>query len=133
MRMRWLMGLMILTLAAVGCGGGPVPVSGTVRLDGEPVTGHIVFVPVDEKRPKRGGPIEGGTYNVPAARGPLPGPYKVEVYSRKRTGKKIPGPDPEQTAEETIEIIPEKYNRDSTLTVTFLPGTNSFDFDLTTR
>jgi hypothetical protein len=127
-----LIGGVIAAALIAGCDSSPqpVPISGNVKLDGEPVIGHIVFIPENPKLPKRGGPIEDGHYDVEANIGPFPGPHRVEIYSRKRTGRVIPHPDPEQVAVETVEVIPIKYNKESTLAVEIKPGPNLHDFSL---
>jgi hypothetical protein len=123
----------LVLLFVVGCGGGgPVPVAGQVTLDGQPVTGHIVFVPNSNDGPKRGGAIENGRYDIPKEKGPVPGAYRVEIYSQRKTGRVIKGPDAEQSGVETTEAIPEKYNRATTLSATLTAGPNQIDFALTT-
>ena len=127
-----LLGLVLLSI--MGCTrSGPVPVAGTVILDGQPVTGHIVFVPADSAQAKRGGAIENGRYEITADRGPIPGPHRVEIYARKKTGRMIEGADAEQSTDETVEMIPSKYNRESTLTANLKSGPNQLDFSLTQK
>lgn len=119
--------------SASGCGNrATIPVSGEVTLDGKPLTGHLVFIPSDDTQPKRGGPIEEGRYAIGAERGPFPGPHRVEIYARRKTGRVIKGADEEQSVVETVEIVPAKYNRKSMLVADLRPRENTVDFVLTT-
>ena len=76
--------------------------------------------------------IASGSYAIPAADGPVPGPYLVEIHSIRPTGKAPTKPvDPDYEAEETVDLIPPKYHRDSQLTIEVKPGgPQTFDFPL---
>jgi hypothetical protein len=120
-----------------GCGYGnsdSVPVKGTVTFDGQKVDGGaIVFVPEGEMgtRLKRGGPIVDGAYALPAGKGPLPGLYRVEITWNKKTGKQIDDPgDPGNLKDETVQVIPAKYNTESKEKVEVKTSPNTFDFAL---
>ena len=111
-----------------GCGYGPdsrVPVQGKVMLDGAPVEdGVISFIPPDASHEKAGGTIKGGTYSIPAAQGPNPGTYRVEVVVRKKTGKQVGTPgDPEVKMDEVAEI-----GTTGNLTADVKAKANTFDF-----
>ena len=58
--------LLVILVVLAGCGGGSIgEVSGTVKVDGEPLkTGAILFVPADGKTQTAGGNIEDGRYSV---------------------------------------------------------------------
>ena len=78
--------LPLAMLLAAGCGGGDGPgrvaVSGLVTVDGSPPlpAGTVTFVPVERTPgPRVSGAIAGGDYAVPAAVGPVPGAYRVEI------------------------------------------------------
>ena len=122
-----------VTLAALaGCSGGRAGVSGKVSYDGKPVDGGaIVFVPEgDAAGAKVGGDIVGGEYNLPAGRGPKPGKYKVEIIwkQKKPTAKKA---DPDVVSQEqTIQVIPPRYNTQTTLNADVKSGSNELNFDL---
>jgi hypothetical protein len=133
--------VLVLFLAALsGCGYGKndrVPVTGTVTFDGEPVEdGVITFVPQGGggEVKKVGATIHGGKYALAADRGPLPGNYRVEVVWNKKTGKKVTTPgDTGTTIDETKQVIPPRFNRDTTLTAEIKPAANTVDYDLKSR
>jgi hypothetical protein len=125
-----------LSLAAlVGCGGGGTKrasVEGTVTYDGKPIdNGSITFVPDGGgDRPKAGGSIKDGKYSIGAGEGgPVPGKYKVEITWDKSVGKKL---DPDiQGGANTKQVLPDKFNKATTLTAEVKSGTNTIDFPLT--
>jgi hypothetical protein len=57
----------------------------------------------------------------------------VEINWQKPTGRKIASADPGMTADETREVVPAKYNTDSTLTVEIGGGDVEKDFALASR
>jgi hypothetical protein len=124
---------------AAGCDGtgGRVPVAGTVTFDGQPVDGGaIAFLPEGEgdgDRPKPGTRIDEGRYAILARKGPVPGVYRVQIHWAKKTGKKVPFDSPPVLIDETRQVIPEKYNTQSTLRVEVHSGSNAFDFDLKSK
>lgn len=131
----------LLLLGLTGCGGGAPVAKGKVALDGEVVTvGSIQFVPVDGTTgPTTGGEIRDGNYVTayPVGGEPVPGTYRVEIRWPKKTGKKLPpnippppGAPPGTELEEVIEVIPEKFNKNSELKRELKPGSNTHDFDL---
>src|SRR5712692_3799699 len=76
----------LLVLGGIGCGGAgkPVPVAGTVTVDGRPVGGAVVqFFPQGENgRPAAGQTNEGGSFRLTtftADDGALPGDYVVTL------------------------------------------------------
>jgi len=138
-------------LAAVvaGCGGalvlsacGPArvddlpreAVSGKVTLDGKPLErGTISFQPASASPTSGMVSIVGGSYSMPKAYGLVPGSYKVSISSSEGSGpsEKL-GDVPGKTPPPPKELIPARYNSDTTLTAEVKPGkSNSFDFDLT--
>src|SRR5262245_11610288 len=80
-------GFAVLLVAAAGCGNqrGPVPISGTVTLDGEPVEGATVTfhtVGTDkEGKPATGETDKSGTFRLRTGTddGVRPGEYKVVI------------------------------------------------------
>jgi hypothetical protein len=135
MSYRTLTWVYLLLLPLTGCGGdGRIPVSGAVHWEGKPLEdGRIAFTPSGDagKRPQASGPIRDGKYSIPAAEGPMPGSYRVEVFSLKKTGKKVPTPgDPSVFRDEEKETLPAEFNKASKLTVNFESGKQVYDFDL---
>lgn len=117
---RWLAAGVLFGL--LGCGGASrVPVKGEVTYAGTPIdNGTIVFVPAtsstDEQtsHPKAGTRIENGKYEFEPNFGPFPGPYRVEVTWDKKTGRKVSTGDADMR-DETKQMLPDKYNANSTL------------------
>lgn len=120
-------------VAAPGCGGPPAdrfPVSGRVMLDGKPLgSGMITFLPSGEG-PAVGAPIAEGAYRLGAVEGPAPGAHRVEIDAVEPTGRRVKDLDnPAISSEETRNIIPPAFNRQSRLVVEVEPGgANTFDF-----
>jgi hypothetical protein len=128
--------LWTLLCLAAGCGreyegDRRYPVSGTVRVDGQPIdSGVISFLPTDPQAQRvAGGPITGGVYSVDEASGPNAGKYRVEIHWYKLTGQKIIDPMTGNPYDERTEGLPDKYHTDSELTVE-IPGKTPLDFDL---
>jgi hypothetical protein len=130
--------LVALAAALPGCGDGSdsfdrQAVSGSVTLDGKPITGDILFIPMGNGA-SAGGGIADGTYSIGRAAGPSPGSYRVEVVSIQPTGRTIPDRDgpPGSTAEEKANVVPARYNAKSELTAEVKKGVpNTFIFPLT--
>jgi hypothetical protein len=121
--------------AFAGCGSNAgSTVHGKVTLDGEPVTaGSIAFFPTADSGRKAAAAIEQGAYALAKTDGLPPGKYRVEINWPKPTGKKIASADPGMQADEMREVVPPKYNRDSTLTVEITGKDMPKDFDLISR
>ena len=61
----------------------------------------------------------------------MPGKYKVEITWTKKTGKKVPAPgDPGNQIDETVQVIPQEYNKHTTLTAEVKAERNKIDFTL---
>jgi hypothetical protein len=114
-------------LPAGGCGHGDpferTPIEGVVTLDGREVDGGIItFAPVSQGAAATG-PIVAGRFRLPQSEGPSPGPYRVEVYCVKPTGRKVPDSDnPKVLIDEQANMIPPRYNVQSELKVEIPPG-----------
>ena len=126
-----------ICLLLVGCGGndGRLPLSGTVTLNGQALaSGSIVFVPLGGG-PATGGSIEGGKFQIPAARGPVAGNYRVEIVSYESTGEMLDDPDlPGQKVEQRRQIIPDRYNKQSELSLQVTAETaKNAEFPLTSE
>ncbi|MEW4570700.1 hypothetical protein AB1L88_22780 [Tautonia sp. JC769] len=131
--------LAALLLSLPGCGPAPdqggVAVTGQVLLDGQPLDeAHITLIP-ESSGPAVTGVVQGGAFRIPPSEGPEPGPYRVEIDAVRPTGRIIEHPDLlGQTAEETENIVPPRFNRASTLRVEVGDGgDNHFEFAVTTR
>ena len=133
--------VLLVCTALVGCGdGGRATVSGVVTLDGKPIPGAtIIFLPTkDTTAPASGGTIgEDGTYTVAFKGAPSLGDYRVEIRGVKhKTGRKLPAPPPSPPGtmiEEVVELIPDRYHKESELLVELKQGQNQSDFALTTE
>jgi len=137
----WAWCFVILSVAFAGCGQrdytGPqrFPLSGKVTYDGESVdAGSISFLPLGggEQRVS-GGPIEGGTYSVPEARGANAGKYRIEIRWQKLTGKKSRDPQSGEIVEQRAEGLPPKFHTNSELTAEVSEKQTTFDFDLKSK
>lgn len=129
----------VILLTVIGCGGeqGPPrqPISGAVKLDGQPLPeGSITFLP-EEKGTAATAKLSAGSYSIGQSEGPQPGKYKVAIVAVQPTGKQVPNPDfPKETIEETRNVVPPLYNVRTNLQVEVKSGaSNTFDFDLTSR
>jgi hypothetical protein len=127
-------------ISAPGCSpdGRRVAVSGTITLDGEPLeSGSILFVPIEgTMSPSAGSDIVEGDYDVARARGPKAGIFRVEIRSQRKSGRKVQAPPPAAKgvlAEEWIEAVPARYNRESTLRIELQSGDNPLNFDLKSK
>ena len=102
-----LVGLTVLLGAAAGCDGRrtPVPVSGTVTLDGKPVEGAIVTFHLlgDDKegRPATGQTDKAGAFRLKTGNedGARPGEYKVVIVKSVLADPKLKVPDFPDTPE----------------------------------
>jgi hypothetical protein len=125
--------------ALAGCGGGAVRVEGKVTLDGAPVEvgGTISFFSGSGPGSDKGNaPIVGGKYVIAGerARNLTPGTYKVQILWNKLNDKaQARSSDPDSAPQQTTQVIPARYNTESTLTRELRPGTNKLDFELQTR
>jgi hypothetical protein len=133
MRTTILLLVLLPLLTAFGCGGpdNRAEVSGTVRLNGQPVaSGSISFVPTDGNTgPSSGGVIADGKYSVPQAKGVAVGKNRVSILSTVKTGRKINiGRD--GLEDEWLQVVPAKYNDQSELVRDVKSGSNQLDFDL---
>ena len=124
----WVLVVVLLPIF-MGCGGGVTSVSGMVTLDGEALdNGAITFVPEDGNTPTAGAIIAEGKYHLELA----PGEKRVEISATKVIGKRqvYEGAADSPVVDNVQEIIPPKYNTQSTLIVSIDQGENAHDFDL---
>ena len=127
------------SLPLAGCGdAGPTraQVSGTVKLNGEPVKeGAINFFPVDASAgPEAGAAIADGKFHIPRAQGPVVGSNRVELRAFQKSGRRIQDPTaPAGTlTDEITNVFPPEYNANSTLVREVKDAENVFDFEITT-
>lgn len=126
----------IFAFALPGCGEKEAPrgaIRGTVTLGGTPLAeGKIRFFALTGGVSTEGA-ILNGKYDIPPDRGPNAGKYRVEVIAEKKTGRRVPDRDGAagDMKDETVNIVPLKYNQNSTTQIDFDPNANKpHDFDL---
>ena len=124
--------LLALFLSLAGCGGaggGKAAVTGTVTLDGQPVSaGTVTFVKSEGGAVREGAVVRDGAFEAKIP----PGTYRVEVTGQKVTGKRkqkgFDGKDEELVI--TEEMFPARYNTQSELREEIKSGTNTVKLDL---
>src|SRR6516225_556038 len=86
--------LTLASLAFAGCSGSQAEVSGTVRLNGKPITsGAINFIPVEGNQgAAAGAEIRDGKYRISRSRGATVGKNRVELRAFINTGRKMQDP-----------------------------------------
>jgi hypothetical protein len=119
---------LVFVLLAAGCTGGsplPVKVTGTVLLDGNPMSdGDIYFHPTDGRPPVQT-KISEGQYALET----LPGEYRVMIQQYRDSGTKNVYGDPQMKS-----TIPARYNVNSDLKATVTQeGSNEFNFPVQSR
>jgi hypothetical protein len=118
--------------ALAGCGPSRVTVSGDVAYEGQPVDdGAVVFVPEGggADATQVGASIHDGKYTIDEARGLRPGKYKVQITWMRKTGKKFQGAD--GVEDEKVQVLPPKFNTETTQTAEVKRGKNTINFQLT--
>ena len=155
-----LIGLTVLLGAAAGCDGKrtPVPVSGTVTLDGRPVEGATVTFHLlgDDKdgRLASGQTDKTGTFRLRTGEedGAQPGEYKVVIVKSVLAGPKVKIPDFPDTPEGRNQrehflwkqfgddqlpyrnVLPERYgDLNATPLTCKVPGNSPVHFPLTSK
>jgi hypothetical protein len=126
---------LLAAAALAGCGdpyAGRVAVSGTVKLDGEPLKqGVVSFEPLDGQDTRSGAVVENGAFNVPREAGLKPGNYLVRVSAGDGvTPAEEPAePGPGGTNIVSRDRVPPEWNLDSRhQEVVSKDGPNRFDF-----
>jgi hypothetical protein len=137
MRMASLCCLAAVGLLLAGCSGNQAEVSGTVRLNGQPIgEGSINFIPTEGNTgPGTGAIIKEGRYHIPRNKGVMVGKNRVELRAFVNTGRKVRDPTGPRgaLAEERVLAFPPEYNDKSTIVKDVQPGSNTFDFDVETK
>ena len=130
-----------VVLASVwGCGDSKVAsVSGTVKLDGEPLANAVViFQPLGDGQMNPGvGSIgrtnDKGEYRlrlIDGGNGAIRGTHRVEISCPMDDGLNSPDED---RATKPPNKVPHRYNADSKVTYEVKAGDNKADFDLTSN
>jgi hypothetical protein len=107
-------------------------VTGTVRLNDELLpSGSIAWIPI-EGTPGPGGGAgidKDGKYEI--KQGLRPGKYRVEIRSTITINRKIRNPTiPSELVDEEVSVVPDVYNRTSSLIREIGQGSNEYNFDL---
>ncbi len=132
--------LMLAIALMTGCASGDgldrQPIQGTVALDGQPLAdGAVLFEPAsNEAGTAVGATIQGGSFAIPRALGPVPGAYRVRIYSASSI-QAPPGPGQSpRTSRPMVERIPERYNAQTVLNAQVSNRqANTFRFTLESR
>lgn len=118
-----------------GCGDDKrMKVGGEVTVDGVPVEyGFINFKPINGTAgPTAGSNITEGKYDVPSAKGPFAGEFRVEIVAIKTVNKRsVDMVTGERLAQSSQRFLPKKYNEQSELTVEISADKSEYDFPLT--
>ena len=116
-RFVWVLTCLIVACSILGCGkGSPSSIKGQVTLDGKAVqNGDLVLRPMKgTEGPPVATKITAGKYEIARDKGLMAGNYLVLITA----------------TEKNAQVIPDKYNVGSSLTVDIAPGANDKDFAL---
>lgn len=122
----------IVLVVTVGCNNGSKKgeVRGTVTLDGKPLEdGTIRLTPIKGQAGTAGGTIKNGQFTTTAAAAK----YRVEISSTKIDGGDEAAGRHGGSDYTAIQLIPEKYNANSTLTLDVVSGLNEPKFELESK
>jgi hypothetical protein len=132
-----LFGTVVAVLVSAGCtstggyeGDERAAVSGQVTLDGKPLPyGTINFLGQSSGRGASTA-IQNGAYSIPEEQGPNAGTYKVSIigYGKAPAGES----ESDESADLGPQVVPKKYNAESTLQAEITLGENVHNFELTT-
>ena len=140
--------LLLLFVFSIGCGEsyqadysqlGLVPVTGEVKLDGDPLPAAVVFFVQADGTKSYATTDEDGCYRMKfnsQVDGVLPGDVVVEVSTIASTGEininaNYADADPDAPKpNKKKELVPSQYNKESKLQVTVSPSQREFNFDL---
>jgi hypothetical protein len=107
-------------------------IAGMVTFNGQPLDhGNIMFVPVPPGPTQVSAMIEKGKYHIGKDQGLAAGKYRVAVSSTDGATPVDPSAPPGPSGNfASKELIPAKFNQDSTVEVEVKPGENKFDFTI---
>lgn len=139
----------MLMMFTLGCNSSDQPdlgqVTGTVTLDGQPLTGVAVVFQPDNGRPARGMTDAEGKYELTYIRqtkGTKVGSNRVEIApseegeSEESEDVEVADGEPQPAAKVTKSgrpVVPARYNSQSELKVDVKAGENTFDFKLESK
>jgi len=142
----FLLSLPLITL--LGCGktldpaaAGREPVSGTIRLNGQPleIGARIFFSPFDRGDSTAGSAghiVKGGKYSLTGRNGVKPGKYRVGITCEQTYDRKTNSPRTAETLdvdEYHVCIVPPEFNTKSTIEFEVVTGQkNIFDYNIET-
>lgn len=132
--------VLIILVVMPGCGTKTTncgDIAGEVKLDGNSIEqGSILFAPIKGAQGAVvGGPIENGRFQLSGSNSPTIGWNRVEIRVPRKTGKIIPkglGATGEMV-EEQVESVASQFNSTSTLTMEIKPGSNTGNFEVTSK
>jgi hypothetical protein len=135
--MLWRTSVMLLVLSMAPCLGGCTDkpaqstVKGTITLDGQPLAnGLIHFVAADGGAQTAEAAIADGQYEAVVP----PGEKRVEIRAPKITGQRKMYDTPDSPSVDIVtELLPPRYNVDSTLKMTVADGEQEKSFELTVK
>jgi hypothetical protein len=125
-----------LTGAIAGCQPrtNRLPVSGAITLNGQPLDGATIrFTSIDGVKSANGALVQAGRFQIPKAKGLLPGKYHVEINAPDdKAPQVLVGAGPGQPGIRTApERVPDEYNIKSKQTIEVKTGgDNNFTFDI---
>ena len=129
--------MVILLSAMFGCdssdGLNRQAISGIVTLDGQPISiGAILFEPEShESGTAVGATIRQGGFAISRREGPVPGSYRVRIYSSSGIQAPITKGQTDRTHRPMVERLPARYNTQTELRATVLGQRgNPYRFDL---
>jgi hypothetical protein len=130
--------LAAMCLLALGCGqNGPSRkiMHGSVICNGEKVSrGQVSFVPIEDTPGQTSSaPIVDGQYRIEARGGVPVGKHRVEVDTRKQTGRKVKRSNGRETTliDEEVRMGPEIYAGSQSPLVTDVRADSGGQFDIT--
>jgi hypothetical protein len=130
-------GMIVFLAATIGCDSGDglnrQAISGTVTLDGQPLSGgNILFEPAsNESGTAVGATIRNGAFAIARKQGPVPGPYRVRIYASSAIQAPPIDGQTERTPRPMVERLPRRYNTQSELNAVIIAGrANHHRFDL---
>jgi hypothetical protein len=124
----------LMLIVLLGCSTGPSTgtVTGEVTLDDQPIKdGRLTFIPVDGQGPTGGALIKDGKFvasGVPATK------MKVQINGNRVKGKYKAFDTPESPwIDDVEEMVPQKFNFNSELTLDVKPGDQDVKYHLKSK
>jgi len=132
--------VVVVLMMAAGCDRAPPTpkrgkISGTITLDGKPVTmANVRFIALEASGFNVLAPVRDGVYDVPEGEGLVKGKYRIE-FSVPIPGRRVPNPDiPGAWLDEPQETLPARYHRESQYVLDYDPDNpKPYDAALTSR